>query len=358
MNKPVAGDCANWVQQQLGGTIQPLQPLPGDASVRRYFRVQYQDALNDQANTTRILPSVSIDTGTYLDRNIQLGNNTFIQTLEPRIVYRYTPYDNQDDIPLFDTDYPLFSYQQLFRSNRFIGRDRIGDTHQFSVGLSSRIIDNQTGKERLRMSLGQIYYLKDRRVTLCNTPSCSDEDFINFTADDTATSPLVAEIIYTINPHWFTTSSVAYNPSNTTLNNGYLGLHYADSKNRVLNFNYSYLRDGDRLPTDSGADLNQFSISYVWPLTSSWSTLGSWSYNIAHHHEQTYFFGLEYNNCCWAIRAIGGKVFTSLNQDNRPQFNDVFYLQFLLKGLGSFSSSSPKSILRSTIPGYNDIFSG
>ena len=55
----------------------------------------------------------------------------------------------------------------FFMTNRFSGYDRIGDANQISYALTTRLLDQYTGEEKLRASIGQIYYFEDRRVFLC-----------------------------------------------------------------------------------------------------------------------------------------------------------------------------------------------
>ena len=75
-----------------------------------------------------------------------------------------------DDLPLFDTGEIDFSFSQMFSDNRFSGADRHGDADQLTLALTSRLLDDRNGKERLRGSIGQIHYFRDREVTLksCN----------------------------------------------------------------------------------------------------------------------------------------------------------------------------------------------
>src|SRR5262249_45529231 len=61
----------------------------------------------------RALPLFNVDTGLYFDKRISLNRVEYIQTLEPRLFYLYVPFKNQDDIPLFDTVLPPFSFNQL-----------------------------------------------------------------------------------------------------------------------------------------------------------------------------------------------------------------------------------------------------
>ena len=113
----------------------------------------------------RALPSVSLDSGLFFERPVTLSGRSLTHTIEPRFHYLLVPYERQDDLPRFDTVRPAFSFAQLFRENRFAGRDRLGDTSQATVALTSRLLDER-GRERARASVGQIRYFRDRRVTL------------------------------------------------------------------------------------------------------------------------------------------------------------------------------------------------
>lgn len=89
---------------------------------------------------TRALPTLAIDSGLIFERDA--GENAkWRQTLEPRLYFLYTPYEDQDDIPDFDTSFASPTYNNLFRNNRFFGADRIGDAQQVTVGLASRLFD-------------------------------------------------------------------------------------------------------------------------------------------------------------------------------------------------------------------------
>jgi len=45
--------------------------------------------------------------------------------LEPRIVYSYVPYRNQDGLPIFGSGLPDLNLTELFRTNRYVGEDRM-----------------------------------------------------------------------------------------------------------------------------------------------------------------------------------------------------------------------------------------
>src|SRR5262249_39566183 len=88
------------------------------------------------------------------------------QTLEPRIVYSYVPYRNQDELPVFDSGLPDLNLTQLFRTNPYVCYDRIGDANQVAVALTTRLFDQDSGAQFLSATVGQIRYFSIPRVDL------------------------------------------------------------------------------------------------------------------------------------------------------------------------------------------------
>ena len=103
--------------------------------------------------------------------------------------------------------------------------------------------------------------------------------------------------------------------------------------------------------------LHQATVGYAWPLTERWSGLGAYSYNISEGYSMMSLLGLQYDNCCWAMRLVGGRTFRNLSQDNgNPQYNNNFYLQILLKGLGTAANADPATTINTYLPGYKNMF--
>jgi LPS-assembly protein len=107
-----------------------------------------------------------VDGGLLFERATTLGGKGMVQTLEPRIFYLYSQYDEQMGQPDFDSAELTFNYQQLFRDTRFSGHDRLDDANQISVGVTTRLFSDSDGRERLNASIGQIFYFRDREVRL------------------------------------------------------------------------------------------------------------------------------------------------------------------------------------------------
>ena len=108
----------------------------------------------------------SVDSGIAFDREISLGGERFTQTLEPRLFYVYVPFRDQSHLPNFDSARTDFSFAQMLTENRFSGSDRINDANQVTLALTSRLIEPGSGKERLRVAVGQQLSFIDRRITL------------------------------------------------------------------------------------------------------------------------------------------------------------------------------------------------
>lgn len=113
----------------------------------------------------RAVPTFSLDSGLVFERDVKLGGRALTQTLEPRLFYVYTPYREQDQFPNFDTAVSTFNFAQIFRENRFVGSDRIGDANQVTAAVVSRFLES-SGAERLRLAFGQRFYFSDQRVQI------------------------------------------------------------------------------------------------------------------------------------------------------------------------------------------------
>lgn len=351
--------------------IDPIITLPL-VNMSGYFIPQVQIEATDYSlknqpqglsnSIDRAIPILDFDSGLYFDRDMHFAGHNYRQTLEPRIFYLYAPVNNQDDIPLFDTTLPPFSYEQMFQTNRFTGIDRIGDANQITFALTTRFLDAYTGQEKFRASIGQIYAFKTHQV-VCTDINCMPDPM----AEEHA-SPIVGELSYFLNPDWNVTSDLAWDLNHASVNDGTLNFTYSHAR-RILSLGYYFVRNGDietqnntnditdLNPANSG-DLSRISLGAALPVTERWSLVGNWNYNLSYKHPQNYYYGAEYDSCCWAVRFLVSRNLTTVDQFGVPQFNQVYYVQFQLKGLGNLGNSDPGALLTSTLPGYHDNFQG
>jgi LPS-assembly protein len=310
---------------------------------------------NTPTNKNRALPIGDIAAGFSLERSASFFGHAFQQTLEPQVYYTYIPYRSQGSIPVFDTTVNTLTYDQLFNYNRFTGIDRIGDANQIGWGITTRLMDQNTGLEKVRLGVGNIIYFANRRVTLCNDTSCSDNPFNP--SNDYSMSPLSGVLNYHINTSWSFNTNVIWDPISKQLSNSTVAFQYQPDELRLFNVGYSYARNGDVLSgvaTNNSLDnLKVTDVSAAWPIVRDVSAVGRWSQNWNRDHLQNLLYGLQYDTCCWAVRLVGGKAFTGFDPDHnyKPTYNNEVYVQFSLKGLGDIGSGNPGGLL-SGIPGY------
>ena len=283
----------------------------------KFWHSQYSldnqlDGINDSPSIS--VPVVSIDSGLFFDRDFSLFNNNYQQTLEPRLYALYVPEQDQSAIPDFDTTAYSFNYASLFRDNRFSGYDRIGDAQQLSLGVTSRLIDKK-GREAVTASIGQAIYFEDRLVDLgSNAPIDSTSDY-----SDIATS-----VNWRPNKRMNVAFNANFNHEDIRNTENNVAVRYQEDINHIISFSYRFSEDVRE----------QSTASFIWPISKNWSALGVWQYDWLTNDNIDTAFGLEYESCCWKTRLITRHWL----QDNDEK-DTALYLQFVLKGLGSFGSS-------------------
>ncbi|CAL7960791.1 LPS-assembly protein LptD [Gammaproteobacteria bacterium] len=333
----------NW----MGAYITPKVQLQA-TGYSIHDRDQTKVITDPKNNITRVLPIISVDSGVIFSRDIKFFQNNYAQTLEPRLFYLFVPTKNQDNIPVFDTTLPGLDFSQLFRTNRFSGIDRIGDANQATAALTSRFLDD-SGQEKLNAGFGQILSIHKHMVNLDGTSDPLKGENL---------SPLVGQLQYFITPKVNAKAGAAWDPSNQRFNTSSINLQYNDNAERVINFGYNYIFQGDGSTQKPNADLSRVSCSIGWRLWRNWNILGGLDYNISYKRAQTALYGLEYDSCCFALRLVRSQTFVGVGNIN---YAARTYLQFFLKGLGdpsgygpSFGGQGGNLNLPGSIAGYND----
>lgn len=283
-------------------------------------------------------PVLSLDSGLTFERD----SGRFTQTLEPRMFYIYSPYKDQSSLPNFDTATSTFSFAQLFRSSRFSGGDRIDDANQVSLGVTSRWLDKDDGHERLRASVGEVFYLRDRKVRLNATdPVASD-----------GTSGVAGELALQLNRDWSGSADSLWTPAAQAAQVG-VQLHYLpDTADRLFNIGYSYRREILSLNQKA---LSQASASLIHPLGGSWHFMGLMQYDLNNNVTQDSLAGLRYDACCWRV-SLYRRQFLA-DPDNISAANQrrtAFFIEITLKGLAGISSGV-NDLLSNKVFGYRQI---
>ena len=273
----------------------------------------------------RTVPISSIDTGLVLERT--MANAGRIQTIEPRLLYVHIPFRDQDSFPVFDTIAPDINLVQLYRKNRFLGIDRIGDTDQLSVGVTSRVLDVGTGRELMTATIGQTRYFSDRIVTLPDTSAATFEssDYIA-----KVRFLLFENVNFDFGHQWGT------GESGTTKSEA--RLQYSPAQNKILNLAYRFRRDS----------LEQGDLSWSWPVAKRWNFVGRYNFSFRDREVLEQFFGLEYESCCWGLRLVSRRHISTRDGTRDSSFG----LQLVLKGMTSVGTAADK-LLERGILGYS-----
>jgi LPS-assembly protein len=293
----------------------------------RYTAYALHDTVPGTDNSlSRSLPVLSVDSGFVLERPAGAKQQR-LQTLEPRVQYVYIPYRDQNSIPVFDTDTPDLNMVELFRTNRFVGADRVGDANLVSTGVTTRLLDAATGEQYLSATIGQAYYFTDPRVTLPGE-----------TPTNRSSSDVIAELELNAFKHWNGRFGYQWNPDANQTERTVVGVQYRPASDSVVNATYRYQRDL----------LEQFDVSGAWPIGTQWHGFARWVYSLSENKTLDQFVGVEYSSCCWAVRVITRRFVSSRTGSSDTSIG----LQLELKGLSSVGVDN-EAFLRDAIRGYS-----
>ncbi len=267
------------------------------------YELAGESALQSQ-NPDRALYSYSAEYGLRFER---ITSGGAVQTMEPHVFYLYTPYENQDDLPIFDSGEPDFDYTQLFARNRYSGADRISDANHMAIAVTGRHLDSKTGAELVSGSIGQLFRFTAPRVQL---------------PDDSSPQQGATDFIGSLDYHLSETLSVGldtqWSPENAEFSRSSVALRY-HSDLRTLQLAYRY----------RAGLLEQADVLLATPLYNGVSVLGRWRYSLSDRQSLDTVAGLQYETCCWGVQAAYRRYVSNTAGD----FNSGIYLQLELKGL-------------------------
>ncbi len=348
-------------------------------------------AIGTSSTPTRTLPYARLDTGLIFERDAgSRGQRT--QTLEPRVVYSYVPYRNQDQLPIFDSGLPDLNLTELFRTNRYVGEDRIGDANQVALALSTRLFDHQSGAQYLSATIGQIRYFSIPRVGLpaealaassgqnlvtvpgVNPLSAPGQALVNSRgqilmilpgqyvsglpsqtlaaavpgqlAQAFSASDLVADISVTAYKHFSLNFDYLWNTYTSQTDKSEVSLQYRPDPSRVVNIGYRFQQN----VLSQQAILKQWDGSFAWPITDHWNTVGRWVYSLQDHQTIEQVAGFQYKSCCWKLQLVQRRYVRVTN--NTPGLDTSIALQLELTGLSSVGKSA-NTFLEREIRGYS-----
>ena len=291
-----------------------------------------------------VVPTFSLDAGLQFERDVSFFGRSLLQTLEPRAFYVRTPYRNQNYLPRYDSGATSFNFATIYTENAFAGNDRISDANLLTLGVTSRLLDDDSGAELVRLGMAQRLRFEDQRVTLTDTaPAVTDRlsDLL-----------LGASVKWTRD--WSLDGSTQYNPKIGQSESNNVSARYNPSNYRVINATYLRQRGVS----------DQRGISWQWPVNDLWGdqgedlgagrgqgggrwySVGRLNYSMRDKMLVNSVLGFEYDSCCWIGRVVLQRTQSAIAIAN-PQI--MFQLEFV--GFARIGEN-PLQALRANIPKY------
>ena len=307
--------------------------------------------VDGRRSMARVVPTLSLDSAWLLERDAVWFGKFTRQTLEPRLLYVNTPYRRQDRLPNFDSAAKDFNFDSIFTENAFAGVDRVSDAHQLTAGVTTRILDAQTGAEAMRLGLVQRYLFRDQLVTPDGTPLTqrfSDVLLLGST---------------TLVPNWRLDASVQYNPDTNRAVRSVVGARFSPGPFRTVSTTYRLALGASEqvelawqwplfgatagaAGSRSGLGLGSGSSSSGSACTGSWYSVGRATYSTRDRRVTDSILGLEYDAGCWIGRVVAERQSTGLSEATTR-----LLLQLELVGLSRLGTN-PLQVLKDNIPGY------
>ena len=279
--------------------------------------------------TEWLVPRTSLD----MSYAAQFGRSSNLSNLlTPRAKWVYTPYINQYSSPTFDSHALGFSKSQLFRNNRFDGRDRFGDMNRVNLGFTHSI-SNQKKPQSITTNIGQIIRIQPEKMGLTQDVDTSLQDQV---------SPIYGNLDIVFNADLKLSVTQNWNPIADRFDLQSYAIAYRPESNALLNLSLAH----EWNKTNWQDDLH---FSAILPIFRRWGLATAMDYNYTRDELEDTLVGIEYDGCCWNLRLLGKFAWTEINTEIPKQ--NSFYMQFYLKGLGD-NSTIIDELLSQRILGY------
>jgi len=298
---------------------------------------------NGATSATRTVPTFSLDTGLVFERDAGYLGHAFRQTLEPRLFYVNTPYVDQSYLPNYDSGANDFNFASIYAENAFVGNDRISDNNLLTAGVTTRLLNPDSGAETARFAIAQRYRFADQNVTLPGGTPAKER-----------LSDVLLGAGFNWGQLWTFDSVVQYNPTTEKSVRSTVGARYHPGNYRVLNLAYRFQRDTSEL----------VDVGWQWPLNNLWGdkgqdlgqgrgqgpgrwySVGRLNYSLKDSKLVDSVIGFEYDGGCWLGRIVLERLQTGLVTTNERIMFQLEFVGFSRVGI------DPLSTLQRNIPRY------
>jgi len=298
---------------------------------------------------SRVVPTLSLDSTLVFERDTQFFGRDLRQTLEPRAFYVRTPFRDQSQLPNYDSGANDFNLSTIFAENAFVGNDRISDSDLLTLGLTSRLLDPQTGAEAARLGIAQRLRFSDQNVTLPGGTAVTDRF-----------SDILVGGLVNWNSRWSIDGTVQFNPDTEQTERSTLSARYRPGSFKTLSAAYRFQRDSSEqldfswqwpLSTPAALTSNPTDAQRVGPLASNgrWYSVGRLNYSMTDGKLVNAVLGFEYDAGCWLGRVVLERQQTSTATATQRIMFQLEFVGFSRLGV------SPLKTLQDNIPGYQTL---
>ena len=281
-------------------------------------------SLNKQADTSRSLYKLNIDSSLNFERELRLMDKNILQTLVPRLAYSFVPKKNQSQIPSFDSADRSNSYTSMFDGRKYTGLDRISNLNEFTLGVESEFIDDDNGDTFLTLNAAQTFRLEDQTID-------GDGNFVK----QKNKSDILTSLEFRHNSIKLSNKLELDSGNSSTVNKNNTEFTYLFSPKKFINVGY----------LDDNGDESTF-LNTAIPLNNKIHFFLGTNKSLSLNKINKITAGIGYESCCWAFRLGHFKKFLGGNDwDHTTSF------EIVLKGLSSTSPNFAKT-LEKEIPNY------
>jgi LPS-assembly protein len=236
-----------------------------------------------------------------------------------------------------------FNFATIYTENAFGGHDRISDNNLLTLGVSTRLLDPETGAEAARFGVAQRLRFEDQRVILPGGTPASER-----------LSDLLFGMSLNLVPKWSVDTTVQYNPKTERSERATIGARYNPGNYHVISAAYRLQRGLSE----------QLDVGWQWPLNDLWGdkgtdqgpgrglgegriyTVGRLNYSLRDRRLVDSVIGFEYDGGCWVGRVVVERLQNSLGSSNKRILFQMEFVGFTHLG------SNALLALKQNIPRY------
>lgn len=274
-------------------------------------------ALDNAADENRSIYSFGLDSKLFLEREASFFGTDLIQTLTPRLAYNYTPSKANPSVN-FDSADKNDSYEGLFSGQKFTGIDIINKANDFTFGLESDFMDEETGDTYLSLKSAQSFY----------------GDAISPNGADRKYSDIALSADFDLNDFTFN-NTLQYDPETNKIDKRDSSVSYILNPRKFLT-----------LAHHDNAGVKSAELYGAYPITQKVHVFAGLNRSITDSITNKETTGVAYESCCWALRLAHFKEHVSGND-----YNYVTSFELVLKGLATTSPSLSRR-LEDEVPNY------